>query len=87
MKEILVLANQHRPSLGCKSPDLTIGPLAQSYVQDVQALQPLRLKKARQRCWELVVNQEYHDTCKIAWSAWWAAYSIAASTSSRSRKG
>jgi hypothetical protein len=47
----------------------------------------LGFQKARQRRRQLMVHEKVHAPCSTTWSAWCAAYSIAARMSSRSRSG
>lgn len=71
--------------LGGVAPDLQVRRLGEPHVQNVLTLHTHTAQKACQRYRKLIVNEESHEASRTGWSAWWAAYSIAAKTSSRSR--
>ena len=71
----------------CVAPNHTVGALIKSNIQDVNAVKTSLREKSRQGSGQLMIDEEFHEARKIGWSAWWAAYSIAAKMSSLSRKG
>ena len=87
LEEVFVFGDQHHAVLLCVAPNRTIGALIESNVQDVNAVRTSLREKSRQGSGQLIIDEEFHEACKIGWSAWWAAYSIAAKMSSLSRKG
>ena len=87
VEEVLVLADDDALALTGISPDLRIGCLCQTNIQDMLTIKAARDKKARERNGKLVVDEELHEAWSTAWSARRAAYSIAARMSSLSRNG
>src|SRR3954451_23869723 len=86
VEEVLVLADDDHIVRGRVCPDLLVVGGRQPDVEHVNGLVPLPDKKPRQCVGELVADEEFHDCWSTMWSVCRAAYAIAATMSSRSRK-
>jgi len=87
MKKVFILGDEDHLSLGGISADLGVGDLGKPQVENVTAVEATGLEKPRQGGGKLVIDEESHSRCKTGWSDRWAAYSMAARISSRTRKG
>ena len=78
VQKILVLADEN-VAFRFRMPDyLSVGSLGKPDIEYVLRVATPGFDEAGQRGRQLVIHQELHEACRIAWSDWRAAYSIAA---------
>ena len=87
VEEVLILADENHPVFSGVPADLDVGGPREPQVEYVGSLFATGGEESRQRGGELVIDQEFHEAWTTGWSAWCAAYSIAARMSSRSKNG
>ena len=86
-EKILVLADQHPLLTDAPCPKLQVARLVEAQVDGVRAFMPASAEENGQGGRELIVDEEFHAVLSTTWSVCCAAYVIAATMSSRSKKG
>jgi len=86
-EEVFVLAYHHQ-SVCCRAPpNGGVVHRLQAQFSNVMGNVALAFEESGQNGWQLVINYEFHAPVSTTWSAWCAAYSMAARMSSFSRSG